>query len=191
VLQRFYVQYPGVSFNVRMSSTDEAMEALANGVAEIGLILNPPVRDAIAITEVFRDRLVAAFAANHPLAKRKIVSAQELARYPMVLTEPSFGLRQQIDRTLARHGVRPETSCVTNSLALVKSVCSVGQQCTVLPRFAVAGEVAAGVLGVSPLREFANDPLIFGVCTLAGRSISPAATVFIETVIDYCRRYRR
>jgi DNA-binding transcriptional LysR family regulator len=191
VLQRFHVQYPGVSFNVRMSSTDEAMEALANGVAEIGLILNPPVREGIAVTEIFSDRLVAAFAPNHPLAKRKIVSAEELAKYPMVLTEPSFGLRQQIDRTLARHGVKPETFCVTNSVALMKSVCSAGQQCTVLPRFAVAEEVAAGVLAVSAMREFAHDPLIFSVCTLAGRSISPAAAVFVDAVIDYCRRYRR
>lgn len=190
VLHRFHVQYPGVSFNVHMSSTDEAMEALVTGVAEIGLILNPPPRDAIASTEVFRDRMVAAFAPNHPLAKRKIVTARELAEYPFVLTERSFGLRQQIDRTLERHGVKPDVFCVTNSLALVKGVASVGQQCTLLPRFAVAEEVAAGTLSISAVKEFAQDPLIFCVCTLAGRSISPAATVFVDTVIDYCRRYR-
>src|SRR6201999_3342142 len=46
VLHRFHVQYPDVTFNVRMSSTDEAMEALNTGAAEIGLILNPPARDA-------------------------------------------------------------------------------------------------------------------------------------------------
>jgi DNA-binding transcriptional LysR family regulator len=174
-----------------MSSTDDAMEALASGVAEIGLILNPPVRDAIASTEVFRDRMVAAFAPNHPLAKRKIVSVQELAQYPFVLTEPSFGLRQQIDRIFARHRIKPEIFCVTNSLALVKSVAGIGQQCTLLPRFAVAEEIAAGTLGTSAVREFAHDPLIFCVCALAGRSISPAATVFVDTVVDYCRRYRR
>jgi len=191
VLNRFHVQYPGVSFNVRMSSTDEAMEALVTGTAEIGLVLNPPARDAIASTEVFRDRIVAAFAPNHPLARRKVVSVRELGTYPLVLTEPSFGLRQQIDRVLARHGVKPQTFCVTNSLALLKGVASVGRQCTLLPRFAIAEEVADGTLSASTVKEFAQGPLIFCVCALAGRSISPAAAVFVDTVVDYCRRYRR
>jgi DNA-binding transcriptional LysR family regulator len=190
VLHRFHVQYPGVSFNVQMSSTDQAMEALVTGNAEIGLILNPPVRDTIASTEVFRDRIVAAFAPNHPLAKRKIISAQELVKYPFVLTERSFGLRQQIDRTLERLSLKLDVFCVTNSLALVKNVASVGQQCTLLPRFAVAEEVAAGTLDISAVKEFAQDPLIFCVCALADRSMSPAASAFVDTVIDYCQRYR-
>jgi DNA-binding transcriptional LysR family regulator len=71
VLHRFHV--PNVTFNVTMSSTDEAMEALNKGAAEIGLILNPAPRDAIDTMEVFRDRMMAAFAPAHPLAKRKLV----------------------------------------------------------------------------------------------------------------------
>src|ERR1700737_3344023 len=101
-LNRFHVQYPHVSFNVRMSSTDDAMEALVAGAAEISLVLNPPDRDTIASLEVFRDKMVAAFSPTHPLAGRKIVSLRELAHFPFVQTEPSFGLRQQTDRIFAR-----------------------------------------------------------------------------------------
>ena len=137
VLNRFHAQYPDVTFNVRMSSTDEAMEALIAGTAEIGLILNAPARDAITNLEVFRDRMVAAFSPTHPLAGRKILSLRELEGFSFVLTEPSFGLRQQMDRIFAKHGFEPTTFCVTNSLALVKEVASIGKHCTLLPRFAV------------------------------------------------------
>src|ERR1700751_3328197 len=109
VLHRFHVQYPNVIFNVTMSSTDEAMEALNKGAAEIGLILNPPLRDAIDTMEVFRDRMMAAFAPAHPLAKRKWVSLRDLAEFPIALTERSFGLRQQHDRIFQRHGFQPQT----------------------------------------------------------------------------------
>jgi DNA-binding transcriptional LysR family regulator len=176
VLHRFHVQYPNVSLNVRMSSTDEAMEGLTTGAAEIGLVLNPPVRDTIARQEVFRDRMVATFAPNHPLAKRKVVSLRELAEFPFVLTEPSFGLRQQIDRIFHQNAVRPEVFCVTSSLALVKEVASISPQCTLLPRFSVEHEVAAGTRSTTTVREFAADPL------------RPA---FAQTVVDYCQRYRR
>jgi DNA-binding transcriptional LysR family regulator len=191
VLHRFHVQYPNVAFNVHVSSTDEAMEALTSGAAEIGLILSPPVRDNIASTEVFRDMMVASCSPAHPLARRKAVSLRELTKYPLVLTEPSFGLRQQIDRELNRHDIEPDVFCVTNSLALVKGLSSVGDQCTLLPRFAVEQEVSAGTLCAVSVREFAARPLVFSVCTLKGKTVSPAAQAFVDAVIDYCRRYRR
>jgi DNA-binding transcriptional LysR family regulator len=190
VLHRFHVQYPDVTFNVSMSSTDEAMAALNTGAAEIGLILNPPVRDAIERMEVFRDRMVAAFGPAHPLAKRKVVSLGELAEFPIALTEASFGLRQQHERVFRRHAFQPRTFCVTNSLALVKGIASAGTHCTLLPRFAVEQEVAGGTLCTSAVREFADDPLVFCICTFGGRSLSPAARVFMEAVVSYCRRYR-
>jgi DNA-binding transcriptional LysR family regulator len=190
VIRRFNVQYPNVAFNVRMSSTDEAIEALGTGAAEIGLILNPPIRDTIASKEMFRDRMVVACAPSHPLAKRKIISLDELAEYAFVVTEISFGLRQQIDRTFTQHAFHPKIFCVTNSLALVKGLASAGSQCTLLPRFAVEREVAAGALATIAVREFATNPLVFSACTRKGHLLSPAAQIFVNTVHNYCRRYR-
>jgi DNA-binding transcriptional LysR family regulator len=191
VLHRFHVQYPDVSFNVKVSSTDETIEALNSGVAEIGLILNPPVRDSIASTEVFRDTIVAAVAPTHPFAGRKIVSLRELAKFPFVLTEKSFGLRQQIDQTLDRHALEPEISCVTNSLALVKEIASIGPRCALLPRCAIQREVAAGTLSSIAVKEFAANPWSFCVSVLKDRALSPAAKTFMTAIVDYCRRYRR
>jgi len=191
VLHRFHVQYPNVVFNVKVSSTDATIEALNNGVAEVGLILNPPARDTITSTEVFRDPIVSAVGPTHPLAKRKTASLRELVAFPFVLTEKSFGLRQQIDRMFDRHALNPEIFCVTNSVALVKEVASVGRLCALLPRRAIDRETAAGTLSSIAVKEFAADPWVFCICTLSDRSLSPAAKVFTTTVIDYCRRYRR
>ena len=190
VLNRFHTQYPDVTFNVRMSSTDEAMEALIAGTAEISLVLNAPARNAITTLEVFRDRMVAVFSPTHPLAGRKMISLSDLEGFSLTLTEPSFGLRQQMDRVFAKHGFHPTTFCVTNSLALVKEVASTGEQCTLLPRFVVEKELATGSLKTAGVREFAADPLVFCICSRNDRSLSPAAKVFMDTVINYCRRYR-
>jgi DNA-binding transcriptional LysR family regulator len=190
VLNRFHTQYPDVTFNVRMSSTDEAMEALIVGTAEISLVLNAPVRDTITRLEVFRDRIVLAFSPTHPLAGRKTLSLRDLAGFPFAMTEPSFGLRQQIDRVFAKHRFQPAMFCVTNSLALVKEVAGIGKHCTLLPRFAVEQELTAGSLVTAGIREFASEALVFCICTRSDRSLSPAAKVFMDIVVDYCRRYR-
>jgi DNA-binding transcriptional LysR family regulator len=79
---------------------------------------------------------------------------------------------------------------VTNSLALLKQVASFGQNCTLLPRFAVEQELTDGALKAAAVKEFASDPLVFCICSLSDRSLSPAAKVFQDTVVAYCRRYR-
>lgn len=191
VLHAFHMRYPNVLFNVTMSSTDEAIEALTTGAAEIGLVLNPPVRDTIVSTEVFRDTIVAAVAPNHPLAGCKAASLREFAGCPFVLTETSFGLRQQIDRTLDRHAIELNVFCVTNSLSVAKGIVGFGQQCTLLPRFAVDNEVAAGTLCTIPVSEFMDESLVFCICALNSRSLSPAAKVFADAIVDFCKRYRR
>jgi len=191
VMSRFHVQYPDVTFRVRMSSTDEAIDALITGAAEIALVLNPPARDNIKRVEVFRNEMVAAFSPKHPLANRKMVGLRDLQDFPLALTEPSFGLRQQIDRVFAKHNFEPSTFCVTNSLPLVKEVASIGEPCTLLPRFAIEAELSRGSLKAATLREFADDQLIFCICLRGDRTLSPAAKVFMDNVIDYCRRYRR
>jgi DNA-binding transcriptional LysR family regulator len=98
-------------------------------------------------------------------------------------------ISRQIDRAFRSHAFQTQVFCVTNSLALVKEVAAVSPQCTLLPRFAL--EHAAGTLCTIAVREFAADPLVFCICTLNRRSVSPAAKAFSDTVVDYCRHYRR
>jgi DNA-binding transcriptional LysR family regulator len=189
VISELHLKYPCILFNFLASSTDETIEGLINGSAEVGLVLNPPPRDAIENIEVYRDNIVLAFGPGHPLARRKVVSLREAAEFPMVLTVPSFGLRQQIERALDRHGVHLKTFCVTNSISLMKDLASFGDQCALLPRSAVATEVSAGVLTTAPVLELADDPMVFCVCVLLGRVLSPAAKVFVDAVAVHCRRH--
>ena len=190
VLSDYHKQFPNVLFNIIASSTDETIKALANGVAEIGLVLNPPVRDTILSTEIFRDTIVAAVAPNHPLASRKDVSLKEIAPFPLILAVPAFGLRQQVDKAFDRHGINPKVFCVTNSMSLLKGIAGLDHQCTLLPRSSVEKEVAGGLLSTIAVGEFADDPMLCCACVRKGGSLSPAAKVFLDAIISYCRRYR-
>jgi DNA-binding transcriptional LysR family regulator len=190
VLHDLHARYPDLVFNFTLSSTDEAIEALMNGAAEVGLIVSPPPRDLILSTAIIRDTIVAAVAPEHTLAQRKSVSLKEIAGCPLVLAEPSFGLRQQIDRVFDRHGIQPNISCATNSLILMKRIASLGNHCTLLTPLAVEEEVAAGMLTAVSIKEFMDEPLVYSVCVRKGRLLSPAAKFFLKAVVDFCRNKR-
>ena len=54
---------------------------------------------------------------------------------------------------------------------------------------AVENEVNAGTLSIIPVKEFAKEPLVFCVCELNSRSMSPAAQTFVYAVVDFCQRF--
>jgi DNA-binding transcriptional LysR family regulator len=99
------------------------------------------------------------------------------------------GVRQQIDRTFDRNAINPNVFCVTNSLALGKTLASLDRRCTLLPRFAVENEVNAGTLSIISVKEFTKEPLMFCVCELNSRSLSPAAKAFVDAIVDFCQRF--
>jgi DNA-binding transcriptional LysR family regulator len=154
------------------------------------LVLNPPVRDAIVSTEFFRDTIVAAVAPNHPLAGRKNVALAELGEFPFVKAVRSFGVQQQIDRVFDRCAITPTVYCVTNSLSLIRGLAGLEGQCALLPRSAVAKEVAEGTLAAISIREFADDPVVFSICVHNSRLLSPAAKVLVDGIVEFCQHYR-
>ena len=166
VLSEFHAQHPNVVFNIKMSSTDDAIKALITGLAEISLVVNPPYRDGIANTEIFRDAIVAVFGPKHPLGVRKSLSLQELADFSFVQLDPSFGLRQQVDKTFERHAIDPAVFCVTNSIALAKSMASFDNVCAMLPLSIVEKEADARTLSIVAVDEFKDDRIIFSLCKL-------------------------
>jgi DNA-binding transcriptional LysR family regulator len=108
----------------------------------------------------------------------------------LILAVPAFGLRQQVDKAFDRHGINPKVFCVTNSMSLLKGIAGLDHQCTLLPRSSVEKEVADGLLSTIAVGEFADDPMLCCACVRKGGSLSPAAKVFLDAIINHCRRYR-
>jgi hypothetical protein len=47
----------------------------------------------------------------------------------------------------------------------------------------------AGILSTIAVKELMEDPMVFCVCVLNSRSMSPAAKVFVDAIVDFCQRY--
>jgi hypothetical protein len=103
--------------------------------------------------------------ARSPLAGRKIVSLREpnlFHSFPFVLTEPSFGLRRQLDGVFAQHGF-DGPFCVTNSWALANGKWRTSASSTT-PFAEVCHRTKAGKRGAEVEREISSDALVFSIC---------------------------
>ncbi len=92
---------------------------------------------------VLREELLLVTMPGHPLAKRKKITAQDLAGEPFVLFEAGSGTRRVIDRFFLSENVEPNVVMDTENVEIIKAMVKTGLGIGIVPYMAVAREVRA------------------------------------------------
>ncbi|MBX6329202.1 MAG: LysR family transcriptional regulator [Pseudolabrys sp.] len=183
LLASFHAQFPGISFNFTIASTDRIIEAVLNDEADIGITFNAKPKSELSIVARHTEPLTCLVAPGHPLSKRKSISLQQLAQYPVALPNEAFGLRQLIDLAAKRRGIALQAFVTTDSLELTKQMAAVGTAVAFMPAFTVAREVSQGTLRAIPVDEKLFRSVATEVCIHRNRTISSAGQEFLKVLI--------
>jgi DNA-binding transcriptional LysR family regulator len=107
LLTVFQRKHPGVSVHVAADATAHPVEALVEGRVDLAILIDSVPDRRLRLRPLFTDEMVAIVARSHPLAGRRWLSAQDLAREHLLLyssvPEESFLLR----KVLAPEGLQP------------------------------------------------------------------------------------
>jgi DNA-binding transcriptional LysR family regulator len=107
VLHAFSAERPQVKVSVRNVAFDEPSGGVRDGTSDVAIVWAPFSADGLVCEPLFDDPRVAVLAADHPLAKRKRLRAEELAEEPIVWVEDFDPVARDF-WTLAEHrGGRP------------------------------------------------------------------------------------
>ncbi|MCD7100772.1 LysR family transcriptional regulator [Pseudoclavibacter sp. 13-3] len=145
--------------HLQVHNSTEVVDLVREGECTIGFVETPQLPAELHTHLITTDELVVVVAPTHPWARQsEPVSADELARTPLILREPGSGTRATVDRALAgRSPVAPALEAGSNAAGLATAAS--GADPAVLSRLAVArwlerGElVAVRVAGVDLHRE--------------------------------------
>lgn len=174
VLQRLAVQHPEVTVRIVFEHTRREVQALLGGHLDMALVTGVRSTRRILVRPVFSDELVAVVPPQHPLAGRRSVSAQDLARERVLIVPPAED-SDVVNDFLRPAGVTPvETSSVVLTEALVALV-QAGLGVGALPRWTVSPHLRAGRLVSVRLGRGLRRH--WGVATLRS---SPRSTVIEE-----------
>ena len=104
----FRLAHPGIELTLVEDNSDRLIELVRSGAADLALIAtagDPPTGvDALPIV---RERVVAAVAADHPLANRHRATLADISAYPIVSMPKGTGIRTAFDQACAANGIRP------------------------------------------------------------------------------------
>ncbi len=176
VLERFRAQYPGVQLIVRTGHSEEILEMVLREQVQIGLVRDVTHPD-IEATPLYDDELILVTPPRHPFAGRYEVRVEELVDAELVMFDRNSSYHELTSALFRSFGVVPRAQMELDNIDAAKKMVQQGLGVTLLPRIAVADELAAGLLGTARIADI--QPLTRSVVSIrrsdAGLPSGPVA----------------
>lgn len=174
IFQAVRAAYPGVKLLVYEELSGTILEWVKNGRLSLGIAFDDGNLEGLTATPLLEERLFLVVAPRSPLARRKVVSLQEVAELDLVVPTPDQGVRDRIDRAMARAGHRiGKVVAEINSLTLMKQAAGAGIGATILSWPSIEDDVAQRrVVAI----EIAKPAItrVAAMCVLASAPLSRA-----------------
>jgi DNA-binding transcriptional LysR family regulator len=184
------VDYPGISISVTVVGSRDVAEMVGHNDVDLGLVFGrAPRRDLIELARM-RQSLCLIVSPRHPLATKDSCTVKDLAGLRVVVPDPSFGIRQEIDRACAHAKIRLEICNETNSLAFAQTLAARTDLATFLPRDTAMPALEAGSLVAIPLRDKRLEATQVTLVQLATRNMSPSCRLVANLLVIRMRNVK-
>lgn len=109
ILAQCRAEEPEVETRLFQTPFAQQVKGLRSDLYDVGFAQSDDVGDGILVEPLWRDPLVAAVPARHPLLAYKRIPLEDVLRYPLVLCHPEAceGCARQIERVLRTVDVEP------------------------------------------------------------------------------------
>jgi DNA-binding transcriptional LysR family regulator len=138
--------HPHLDMRLTVALAGRSVEEIRAGRVDAGLLTLPVDESDLVTVPALREELLLMTTPKHPLARRRIVTARDLAEQPFVLFEAGSATRRVIDRFFASQDIEPIVVMDTENVEIIKAMVRTGLGISIVPYQAIAREVRAGQL---------------------------------------------
>jgi len=189
VFAAFRERYPNVELRIDNRPSPVIAERVSEGQVDLGIVSLPlpaslavsgrPVSERLDCVELASQEDVAVCAPTHALARRRQVSAKELAPHPLLLLDRTTSSRALVDLAFAAENLTLQLAMEMSSVEVLKRFAELGFGVAIVPRFSVRRERESGTLHVLRLEHFGA---LRSVGALTPRAFAPtrAALAFFS-----------
>ncbi len=182
VVARFKEAYPGITVIIRDTVAQRVIELVKSEEADFGIGSFDDRDTELAVTHLFSDRMSILLPPGHPSKGRGEMKLEELTTVPLIVMDSHSGVRRLTTAALETAGICEtpayEVTYMSTAIGLVQS----GLGAAILPSSAVEG----GQAGTCQVRKTSLKRRI-GIIQKAGRSLSPASTTFLRSIVTVCK----
>jgi len=178
----FHRRFPRIRVKLLDASANEVLSAVISGEADFGVSFMGSQESEVDFKVLLQEQFVAACRRDHPLARKKRVTWNELYEHEYVSVDKTSGNRLLLDQALSAVSPRAPSVCETRHVTTMLGLVEAGLGVAAVPSMAMPGR-NHHILTSVPL----VDPVVkrrVGIVRRRGRTLTPAAQEFHQTILD-------
>lgn len=146
-MSEFRKKFPSISFQILISDSKGILENISRHELLLGIVGAKLGNEHIKYMPFIEDELIVVSSPH--LSKNRMMTLQELLKFPMVLREEGSGTRKETEKFLANKGLSLENvhiAGVFGSTDAIKQAVKAGLGVSILSKFSVADELKYKIL---------------------------------------------
>lgn len=177
-IARLKRSHPGVQVKLQDTVALRILAAVRSEEADLGIGSFGPLGAEFETTPLIEDRMVAVMPKRHPLAAKASVTMREAAAHPLVLMDTQSSVRAVVESALRVESAAAAPDYEVTYMSTAVGFVLAGLGVAILPATALELGLAKDIV-TRPIRGAAvRRPIV--IARKAGRSLAPAALIFIE-----------
>ncbi|MCA8890059.1 MAG: LysR family transcriptional regulator [Parvularculaceae bacterium] len=153
MLEQFMIEFPRMTINVTVGSTQEIVNEVSDDDAHIGICLDTPQHPKIARRMAINQPIRLIVRKDHAFSNRQSVKLSEISVLPIALPNETYRIRNIIQMAQREDDVFLEPVMKTNSLALITDFILSGRGVSIMPEIVVQAELDEGNLVAVPIEN--------------------------------------
>lgn len=182
-LSAFLTEFPGISIEFQISSTQQVLDWLVSGRAHVAVICSEPRDPRIATEPVLDDEIVGVAMPGLVPVVDGVADPAALGSLTLLLQESGSNTRRFVLEELPRYGIKWTTMWQLGSAEAVKQCARAGLGVAFLSKHTLVGELKRGEL--TTFRLAGIVPLVgyISIARLASVPLGPAERRFVQTLV--------
>jgi DNA-binding transcriptional LysR family regulator len=181
----FREDYPAIHFVIRDAVGRRIVSLLKDETVEFGITAGKIADPELEAVPLMSDRMHALFRYDHPLARRKRITPELLAAYPLILMDEESTVRQAVNAGFHEAGQVAVAAFEATYMGTAAGMAQVGLGVAILPSSAVEAQGSA-LLRSRPI-EGADFTRQIWLIRRTGRSLTPSAAAFVEHLLGVAK----
>ena len=177
ILDKFKRRYPAIPILIKTGHTSYVIEDLRQGELDLTIASLPlPVegRDLV-VRPLYQEELVAVVSPRHPLARKKVVAAEEIKKFPLIIFSKASSTRVILDICFRELHISPMIQLELENDEAVEKAVATGMAISFLPKLTALGDQVPffRIEGHEIFREV-------GLVSVKSRSLPPHHSYFFD-----------
>ena len=182
-IAHFKSDNPNAHLRIRTRSSTDVLKMLQENEADLGIVPQITREPEFQFEAMFPYRFVLITSKHHPLSKTPVITANDIAEWPLVLMGSQTFSRRIVEGEFRRKGLSYDIILELDNMDSIKSYVSQDIGISIGPSIAIENSDKEA-LNVIPL-----DTLLpveqAGLVTLRGRGLTTSARKFVDTIRPY------